>query len=238
MRPVLRCDVAGQRVGVGRAQLRQLAPLEHRVDEAARVLGQLLVGGEIVEQTGARLPLPGLGALAAGKLQAVEQQFAELARRAEVELVADEAIHLLLQPRDPLRKRAGQPRQDCGVDLDAGALHVGDDRKQRPLQRLVDGDEAFRRRAAASAASTAAASRRRPRPRTRSPCRAGAARTCARPSCRVRAPSPDRTRCRHDRGGAWRGRPCRGCPCRRRARTTSAWCRRRRRCGCRAGPAH
>ena len=35
---------------------------------------------QIVEQVGARLPLPGLGALAAGQLQAVEQEFAELAR--------------------------------------------------------------------------------------------------------------------------------------------------------------
>ena len=71
----------------------------------ARVVGQLLVGGEIVEQAGACLPLAALGALAAGKLQAVEQQFAELARRAEVELVADEAIDLLLEPRDALRER-------------------------------------------------------------------------------------------------------------------------------------
>ena len=84
-------DVAGQRVGVGERQLGELAPVEHGVDQLARVLGQLLVGGQIVEQAGARLPLPGLGVLAAGQLQLVEQDLAELLGRAEVELVAGEA---------------------------------------------------------------------------------------------------------------------------------------------------
>ena len=42
------------------------------------MLGQVLAGGEIVEQAGARLPLAGLGLAAAGQLQAVEQEFAEL----------------------------------------------------------------------------------------------------------------------------------------------------------------
>ena len=97
--------VARQRVGVGGAQLGELPPLEHGVDEAARIVGHLLVGGEIVEQAGARLPLAALGALAAGQLQPLEQQFAELARRAEIELVANEAVDLLLEPRDALRER-------------------------------------------------------------------------------------------------------------------------------------
>ena len=105
MRPVAAIDVVRQRVGVGGAQLGQLPPLEHRVDQLARVAVQLLVGGEVVEQAGARLPLADLGALAAGQLQTVEQQFAELLRRAEIELVAGEAVDLLLEPRDALRER-------------------------------------------------------------------------------------------------------------------------------------
>ncbi len=42
------------------------------------IVRQLLVGGEIVEQSRSRFPLAAFGALAARKLQAVEQQFAEL----------------------------------------------------------------------------------------------------------------------------------------------------------------
>ena len=64
-------------------------------------------------------------------------------RRAEVELVPDERVDLLLEPRDALREGRGQARQDGAVDLDAGALHLGEDADQRPLQRLVDGRHAL-----------------------------------------------------------------------------------------------
>ena len=65
--PRLGIDVGRQCIRIGGAQLGELAPLQHRVDEAARVVGQLLVVGELVEQARARLPLPCLGLLAAGQ---------------------------------------------------------------------------------------------------------------------------------------------------------------------------
>ncbi len=132
-------DEAGQRVGIGRAQLRQLAPLQHRVDEAPRIVRQLLVGGEIVEQSRPRFPLAALGALAARKLQAVEQQFTELLRRAEIEFLADETVDLLFEPGDRLRERGSQTAQHAAVDENTRGLHLG----QAPARAAV---RAFRRR--------------------------------------------------------------------------------------------
>ena len=145
MRPVSGLMWCGQRVGIGRAQLGELPPLQHDVDQLARVLGQVLARGQIVEQVGARLPLAGLGLAAAGQLQAVEQELAELLGRAQVELVPGKLVDLLLEPGDALGERRGEPRQDRLVDLDAGALHVAQDRHHRPLQRLVDGGHALGR---------------------------------------------------------------------------------------------
>src|SRR5690606_32468763 len=71
-------DVYRQCVRVGGLELGELPPLQHRIDEAPGVFWQLLVGCEVVEKSGPRLPLSALGALAAGQLQLVEQQLAEL----------------------------------------------------------------------------------------------------------------------------------------------------------------
>ena len=136
--PGLGMHVARQRVRVGRAQLRELAPFEHRVDEPSRIARQVLVLAEVVEEPSARLPLAALRALAARQLQPLEQDLAELARRAQVELVADEAVDLLLEPRDALRECRGQAREDGAVDPDAGPLHLGDHGHERALERLVD----------------------------------------------------------------------------------------------------
>ena len=143
MRPGLGIDVLGQRLRVGRHELRQLPPLEHHVDELGRLLRQVLPGRQIVEQVGARLPLARLGAAAARQLQAVEQELAQLPRRAQIELVAGQRVDLLLQPGDALGERGGEPRQDRPVDLHAGTLHLGEHRDQGPLQRLVDGRHAL-----------------------------------------------------------------------------------------------
>ena len=81
------------------------------------LLGQVLARGQIVEQARARLPLAALGLAAAGQLEVVEQELAELLGRAEVELVAGQLVDLLFQPRDALRERGGEPRQDAGSTL-------------------------------------------------------------------------------------------------------------------------
>ena len=52
-------------------------------------------------------------------------------------------LHLAFEARDALREARRQPREDVAVDLDARALHVGEHRQQRPLQRLIDGGHAF-----------------------------------------------------------------------------------------------
>ena len=99
---------------------------------------QLLVGSEVIEQVGARLPLPRFRALAAGKFQIVEQEFAELLRRAEIELVSGKPVDFLFEPHGTLRKGTGEARKDGAIDLDAGVLHRQDGRNQRPFERLVD----------------------------------------------------------------------------------------------------
>ena len=102
-------DIGRQRVGVRRLELRHLPPFEHRVDQAAGVAVQLLVGRKFIEQVGARFPLAALRLLAARQLQPIEQQFAELLRRSEIELVADEPIDLFFEPDRALREGARKP---------------------------------------------------------------------------------------------------------------------------------
>ncbi len=103
------------------------------------MLGQVLVGGEVVEEAGARLPLAAFRALAAREPQAVEEELAELPRRAEIELVADEAVDLLLEPREALGERARETGKNGAVDEDARVLHADDHRNERALEALVDG---------------------------------------------------------------------------------------------------
>ena len=138
-------DVGRQRVGVCGSQLRKLPPFEHGIHQLTGVLGKLLVARQIVEQIGTRLPLAGFGTLAARQLELVEQQFAELARGAEIELVPGQRIDLFLQPRDRLRELPGQPRQRIAIDLDACPLHAGNHRHQRTFQRFIDGRHPLRR---------------------------------------------------------------------------------------------
>ena len=142
--PGLRIDVLRQRFGIRRHQLGELPPFQHHVDELAVLLGQFLAGGEIVQQARARFPLPRLGLAAAGQLEVVEQEFAELLGRSEIELVPGEIVDLRFEPRHALPERRRQPRQDVSVDLDSRAFHVRQHAHQRPLQRLVHAGHALR----------------------------------------------------------------------------------------------
>ncbi len=99
---------------------------------------QVLAGGQVVEQAGARLPLARPGLATAGELEVVEQELAQLLGRAQVELVAGQVVDLRLQPDHALGERGGEAGEDTAVDLDAGLLHVGQDVHHGPLQRLVD----------------------------------------------------------------------------------------------------
>ena len=74
-----RIDVAGQRVGIGRFQLRHLPPVENLLRQFVALLG------EFVEHARAGRPLPGLGLGAARQPHLAEQDVAELLRAAGID---------------------------------------------------------------------------------------------------------------------------------------------------------
>ena len=140
----LRIDEARQRVGVGRFQLGDLAPVQDLLRQGVAFLGQVL------EHARAGRPRAGLGLGAAGQPHLAEQDVAELLRAAGIERLAGELPDLRPRaPRGLLREFAGQARQHLPVDRDAAPLHARQHRHQRPLQRLVDASSCARRRAAA-----------------------------------------------------------------------------------------
>jgi hypothetical protein len=81
--------------------------------------------GDVFQNVGAGAIGPGLALFAAGDLQAVEQDLAQLLGAAHVELFARDGLDFLLK----LHQLSGQRRWTCApgvaVDLDAGHLHVG-----------------------------------------------------------------------------------------------------------------
>ena len=79
-----RVDVSRQRLGIGRAQLRHLPPVEDLARQRVALLGQLL------QRARAGRPLPGLGLGAAGQRHLAEQYVAELLGRAGIERLAGE----------------------------------------------------------------------------------------------------------------------------------------------------
>ena len=127
-----RIDEARQRVGVGRFQLGELAPVE----DARRQLVALL--GEILEHARRGRPGAGRGLLAARQAHLAEQDVAELLGRAEVERRADQLLHLGLDPRHALGEFARQAREHVAVDRHAALLHPRQRQDHRPLERLVD----------------------------------------------------------------------------------------------------
>ncbi len=127
----LRLDLVDERVGIGRFQLLELAPVE---DAARQIVGE----GELLQHRGVGRIGAGLALLAAGQAELAEQHVAQLLRRADVELVAGEDIGLALVLGHALREIRGEGVQRLAVDLDALPLHLGDDRRERPLDRLVE----------------------------------------------------------------------------------------------------
>src|SRR5262249_33245140 len=91
-------DVAWQRVGVGRLELRNLSPVENFTRQRVPLLG------EIVENPRAGRPLTGLGLSAAGKPEFAEQDVAELLGTARVERLAGERLDLGLERAGALRE--------------------------------------------------------------------------------------------------------------------------------------
>ena len=124
-------DLAHQRVGVGAFQLGELAVLEdlHRQRMALR--------REVFQHRGVGRPGAVLVALAAGQLLFVEQDFAQLLGRADVELAAGDLVDLALEFGQPLLEVGTEPLELQRIDLDAGGFHRQQHRDQRPLDGLV-----------------------------------------------------------------------------------------------------
>ena len=128
-------------VGVGRLELRQHPPVEDAGREVVALRRQLL------QHVGAGAPGAGLAALAALQAHALEEDLAELLRRADVELLAGEGLDLVLQRRHALREVPRQPRERGAVDLDAMRLHRREHGDERALHGLVDPGDAGERQA-------------------------------------------------------------------------------------------
>ena len=134
-----RVDVSRQRLGVGRAQLGHLPPVENLARQRVALLG------EFFELARAGRPLPGLGLGAAGQAHLAEQDVAELLGRAGIERLAGERLDLVLERALLLGEFAGQPRQHLAVDRNAAPLHARQHRRHGALQRLVDGGDVLGR---------------------------------------------------------------------------------------------
>ena len=128
----LRVHVGLERVGVGRFQLRELAPFEQQLRQRVPFRRQIL------EHVRAGRPLPGRGLAGAGQAHLAEQHVADLLRRAGRELLAGDLLDLGLEPGERLGEIARQPRQDLPVDGDAAHLHAGDHVDERALEAVVD----------------------------------------------------------------------------------------------------
>ncbi len=127
----------GQSVDVGRLQLLHRAvvedPARQLVDER-QLLEHVLGGGG-----GARLG----GLLAALQAEPVEEHLAQLHGRVDVELALGENVDLGRERLELGLHLAAHAREELGVDLHAGPLHVGEHENERHLHRLVDRTQAL-----------------------------------------------------------------------------------------------
>ena len=128
--PRLRVDLLHQRVGIGGFQLGELAPFQD-------FRRQVVLRGQRLQHLGTGGVGAGLALLAALQPQLVEQDLAELLGRADVELATGQLVDVQLILAHAAREILRQIGQHLAVHLDAGALHLADDRHQRAFHRLV-----------------------------------------------------------------------------------------------------
>ena len=147
MRPVSGSIRPGQRVEVGVLELGQLAPALDLGDD-------LVLVADLGEDAGVGREA-GLAAALLGQAELLEQDLAELLRRADRELVPGELVDLALELGDALRHPLADLGEALRVELDAGALHRGEHLDQRHLDLAA---AAARARTRASCARWRAAS--------------------------------------------------------------------------------
>ncbi len=132
-----RRDRLDQGVGVGAFQFAELAPVEQHA-------GQFVaLGGQVVEHAGVGRPVALGGLLAAGQAELAEQHVADLLGAAEVERAAHEFLGLGLIVGHAHGELLRQAAQAVRVDADPVAFHLGQHRRQGPLEGLVDAEQAF-----------------------------------------------------------------------------------------------
>ena len=129
----LRIDEVRQRVGIGGAELRELAPVEHAAGELDAL------GGQILQHVGVGAPCAGLGLPSAGQAHAAEEDVTQLLGRADIEALARELMDLYLDRGGGGGEFVRQAAQDFRIDQDAFHLHRGQDADERALERFVDG---------------------------------------------------------------------------------------------------
>ena len=148
--PGLGIDIAGQRVGIGAAQLGQAAPFQHFLGDV------MALGRHFFQHIDIGGPGAGLGLAPAFQAHLAEQDIAQLLGRADIEILARQLVDFGFQPALRLAEIIGQPAQQFGIDGDPGPLHVGQHHHQRPFQRFIDAQLAAFPPAWASAACAAA----------------------------------------------------------------------------------
>ena len=131
-----RVDLPRQRIDVGRADLRQLAPAQYRLDGGVRLTERL---------EGVRVGRPARRGLARpGQLELLEQHVRELLWRADLELVPDRREHLVLRRLRQVGQLRAEDRERLAVDGEAVLLHARQHRQVRQVDLPEDAVEVVR----------------------------------------------------------------------------------------------
>ncbi len=136
-----RVDLLLQRVGVGRLELRKLAPLQYLARD------RHAVAFEPFELALVGRPVARLALASAFQAHLVEQYFAELLGAADRKGLSGESVNLALHAQHVVRELARQAREIVAVDHDAGAFHALDDGGQWPIDHFIDARAALDRQA-------------------------------------------------------------------------------------------
>ena len=126
MRPVAGSIRSGQRVEIGVLELGQLAPGLDLLDDRVLV-------ADLGEHPGVGREA-GLAAALAGEAEILEEDGADLLRRADRELLPGQLVDLLFERVDPLAEPGADLGEPLGVELQPLALH----RRQHLDQRQLD----------------------------------------------------------------------------------------------------
>ena len=123
-------DVILERIRIGRLQLGQLSPVQNTTR-------QVMFRRKVFQHICARGIGPRLALFAALKPHLVEQDFAKLFRRADVEFAPREFVNFILKPCHLLRKGIRHAAKCIAVHLDARPFHRGQDRNKWTFKGFI-----------------------------------------------------------------------------------------------------